>query len=611
MPPGPPSSTARASPRGPRSRPARRGRWRRGRGPRAGERSRARAKGRGAPRPPRRAPPPGPRRRRPRRRGASRRRRARCGERGPAAASARSTGPATSPEGETSTCGRAARRSTVSRPREGRVPGPRGEDETLLVEPAAGQRRGQLALPQPRHGVDASPRQELGRRAAVDGPHREVEVGARPRAAGGSRRGRRVSATLAVMPKERRRPSRVGSKPRPIAVRAWASARGDVGPHRLGPRGGAHAAGSALEERVAHGGPQPRQRVRGGGAATAPGARRRGPMWRSAQTASNTTRRLRSSRWGGAGTEPAPRPSFASCMTGTNSLHWTGGRVAASSGRRQRAPSGAAPREGPPCTSSSPAPRAIWAPASPPHLLDRGHVVTGLVRPPRLGAPGGRGGRGPARRPRGPRRARGGRRRRGPHRLRSRRGVRPSRGPRSARGGGRHAGGAAGHRPPRDPDLRRGGCWATPGRVPRPRLRPSAPTSPARVRGHLEERVRAGTDGVALSALRLPVLVHGAAGSPFLPLLMTAARARRRESARGRRREPAVGRPRGRRGPSLRAGARPGRGRPGLERRRRGGDGTGARGGGGRGRGRRAHSPPPRWRSWVRPRTPSWRCCCR
>lgn len=47
---------------------------------------------------------------------------------------------------------------------------------------------------------------------------------------------------------------------------------------------------------------------------------------------------------------------------------------------------------------------------------------------------------------------------------------------------------------------------------------------PARIRGHLEERVRAGMDGVALSALRLPVLVHGHAGSPFLPVLMAAAR---------------------------------------------------------------------------------------
>ena len=61
-----------------------------------------------------------------------------------------------------------------------------------------------------------------------------------------------------------------------------------------------------------------------------------------------------------------------------------------------------------------------------------------------------------------------------------------------------------------------------------PRSAPEgAPVSadfPARIRGHVEERVRAGTDGVALSALRLPVLMHGRGGSPFLPLLMTAAR---------------------------------------------------------------------------------------
>lgn len=59
---------------------------------------------------------------------------------------------------------------------------------------------------------------------------------------------------------------------------------------------------------------------------------------------------------------------------------------------------------------------------------------------------------------------------------------------------------------------------------PAPEDAPVSAEFPARIRGHLEERVRAGSDGVAVSALRLPVLVHGDAGSAFLPVLMAAAR---------------------------------------------------------------------------------------
>ena len=48
---------------------------------------------------------------------------------------------------------------------------------------------------------------------------------------------------------------------------------------------------------------------------------------------------------------------------------------------------------------------------------------------------------------------------------------------------------------------------------------------PARIRGFVEDRVRhAGVDGPRLIAMRLPVLVHGHGGSPFLPGLIEAAR---------------------------------------------------------------------------------------
>lgn len=48
---------------------------------------------------------------------------------------------------------------------------------------------------------------------------------------------------------------------------------------------------------------------------------------------------------------------------------------------------------------------------------------------------------------------------------------------------------------------------------------------PARIRGFIEERVRAGrSDGPRLIAMRLPVLVYGHGGSPFVPGLIDAAR---------------------------------------------------------------------------------------
>ena len=48
---------------------------------------------------------------------------------------------------------------------------------------------------------------------------------------------------------------------------------------------------------------------------------------------------------------------------------------------------------------------------------------------------------------------------------------------------------------------------------------------PARIRGFVEERVRAAApDGPRLVAMRLPVLVHGHGGGPFVPGLIAAAR---------------------------------------------------------------------------------------
>lgn len=47
---------------------------------------------------------------------------------------------------------------------------------------------------------------------------------------------------------------------------------------------------------------------------------------------------------------------------------------------------------------------------------------------------------------------------------------------------------------------------------------------PARIRGHLEERVRANADRINMSAMRLPVLVHGHGASQFVPLLIDVAR---------------------------------------------------------------------------------------
>ena len=47
---------------------------------------------------------------------------------------------------------------------------------------------------------------------------------------------------------------------------------------------------------------------------------------------------------------------------------------------------------------------------------------------------------------------------------------------------------------------------------------------PAGIRGFLEDRVRAGGDGVRISAMRLPVLVYGDGGSQLVPALIAAAR---------------------------------------------------------------------------------------
>ena len=47
---------------------------------------------------------------------------------------------------------------------------------------------------------------------------------------------------------------------------------------------------------------------------------------------------------------------------------------------------------------------------------------------------------------------------------------------------------------------------------------------PARIRGFIEDRVRAGAPGAHLMALRLPVVVHGDGGSQFAPLYVNAAR---------------------------------------------------------------------------------------
>lgn len=63
------------------------------------------------------------------------------------------------------------------------------------------------------------------------------------------------------------------------------------------------------------------------------------------------------------------------------------------------------------------------------------------------------------------------------------------------------------------------------GATPAPDDAPISADFPPRIRGFVEDRVRAaGTDGPRLIAMRLPVLVYGHGGSPFVPGLIEAAR---------------------------------------------------------------------------------------
>ena len=63
------------------------------------------------------------------------------------------------------------------------------------------------------------------------------------------------------------------------------------------------------------------------------------------------------------------------------------------------------------------------------------------------------------------------------------------------------------------------------GPVPAPDDAPISADFPPRIRGFVEDRVRAAApDGPRLSAMRLPVLVYGAGGGPFVPGLIEAAR---------------------------------------------------------------------------------------